>query len=121
MSFSAFVQFDAQGGLTLSFSALSGSKLLSLGPFRSVCRLEEAVARLLLSARAGAPFVIGSNDGLLFLSASNHRWRLPVSHHDASLHLAHWATALPMLWLADQRPHERRRFDLSGPLARLMP
>jgi|GEM_PF-4545659 len=95
--------------------------MLSLGPFRTVCRLEEAAGRLFSSARSGTHLDLVRTDGRWLLSATGQRWRLPVQHADDGLRLAHWGAELPAMWLDDQRPPERRRFDLTGPLAHLMP
>ena len=119
MTLTARSHFDLHGQLLLCFSASAGTPVLSLGPFRTVCRLEEAASRLLISARSGASMTLVRADERLFLTGSGQRWRLPVVQHSDDVALVALQASLPALQVVDLRPRSRKRFDLSGPLADL--
>jgi hypothetical protein len=119
MTYRALIHFDSQDQLLLSFASSDEAVLLSLGPFRTICKLEEAAARLLRCARGGEAVQLAQPDGRGVLSANRQRWRLPVQEVGAPLLLDRLVAGLPTMQLDDKRPPARRKFDLSGPLVRL--
>jgi hypothetical protein len=119
MTYLAQVHFDSQDQLLLSFASSDGAVLLSLGPFRTICKAEEAASRLLRSARGGEAVQLARPDGRPVLSANGQRWRLPVQEVSTALLLDRLVAGMPTMQLDDKRPPARRKFDLSGPLIRL--
>jgi hypothetical protein len=85
-----------EGGLFFSIEDAQGRELERSAPYRSICRVESALASLLRAAEAATP----------------PNTRNSQRHSEAALAAARGAM------VSDERPQGRRRTDLTGPLAR---
>jgi hypothetical protein len=109
------------GAVCFTVEDSTGEGLLSAAAFPTICKLEEALARL--CAVASSPvgeriWKLGSDS--LAISGPSGRLTLRLSQAPKAADIDAVLNGLPTAHVIDDRDPKRRRTDLSGPLRHLI-
>lgn len=107
-----------EGGL--HFEIYFGSELVTLSrSFDSICQLERSLSLLLRLALSNS-FEIDQSSGGTAIRQKGQRAKIVFYRSISSLQISKILQAVSSASVIDRRPINRRRFDLSGPLQRVV-
>ena len=108
----------AEGATGIWFEVVNdvGRCLLQSGRFKTICRVETALAALWDVAAEPDAALLGKSAGKVQLASARKLRRVPL-HGEVTLADLHEAlTDIPRAYVTDKCPKERRRTDLTGPM-----